>query len=173
MCKLCYTEFPSLYALRQHKNTQDELGSERAIIDVGDIAGDVVDRSLREVLEAWKQFLADTEMENGSHGNFNFAMPAFDITLFNDEVDYVFKELKCAAKVNLAFRFVLKNYEDGMSRYFHAHENNTIMERAKLVCTRADMTNLKSRTECRKRILLIFVPEKESIQSGSFTNLRI
>ena len=30
-----------------------------------------------------------------------------------------------------------------MCRYFYAHENNTIMERAKLVCTQADMTNLK------------------------------
>ena len=47
------------------------------------------------------------------------------------------------AKVNLAFGFVLKNIEDGMCRYFYAHENNTIMERSKLVCTQADMTNLK------------------------------
>ena len=30
-----------------------------------------------------------------------------------------------------------------MCRYFYAHENNTIMERANLVCTQTDMTNLK------------------------------
>ena len=64
---------------------------------------------------------------------FNFAMSSFDMSLLNDKLDYVFKELKCAAKINLAFRFVLKNIEDGMCRYFYAHENNTNMERSKLV----------------------------------------
>ena len=34
-----------------------------------------------------------------------------------------------------------------MCRYFYAHENNTIMERSKLVCTQADMTNLKDRMQ--------------------------
>ena len=34
-----------------------------------------------------------------------------------------------------------------MCRYFYAHENNTIMERAELVCTQADMTNLKERMQ--------------------------
>ena len=69
-------------------------------------------------------------MENGRHRVFYFAMSSFDMSLLNDKLDYVFKELKCAAKVNLAFGFVLKNIEDGMCRYFYAHENNTIMERA-------------------------------------------
>ena len=69
------------------------------------------------------------------------------LSLLNDKLDYVFKKLKCAAKVNLAFVFLLKNIEDGMSRCFCAHENNTIMERAKLVCTQADMTNLKDRMQ--------------------------
>ena len=61
-----------------------------------------------------------------------------------------------------------------MCRYFYAHGIKNFMERHKLVCTQADMTNLK--TECRKWILLIFVPEKEPIQSGNFiklTNLTI
>ena len=53
--------------------------------------------------------------------------------------------MECAAKVNLAFGFVLKNVEDGSCRYFYAHENNTVMERSKLVCTQTDMTNLKDR----------------------------
>ena len=52
-------------------------------------------------------------MENGRHRLFIFAMSSFDISLLNDKPDYVFKELKCAAKVNLAFGFVLKNVEDG------------------------------------------------------------
>ena len=74
-------------------------------------------------------------------------MSSFDVSLLNDKLDYVFKELKCAAKVHFAFGFVLKNIEDGMCRYFYAHENNTAMERAILVCTQADITNLKDRIQ--------------------------
>ena len=81
------------------------------------------------------------------HRVFNFAMSSFDMSLLIDKLDYVFKELKCAAKVNLAFGFVLKNIEDGMCRYFYAHENNTVMERSKLVCTSDDITNLKEKIQ--------------------------
>ena len=94
-----------------------------------------------------KHFLTDTEMKNRRHRVFNFAMSSLDITLLNDKLDYVFKELKCAARVNLAFGFVLKNIEDGMCRYFCARENNTNMERAKLGCKQVDMTNLKNRMQ--------------------------
>ena len=140
-CKLCYAEFPGFYALRQHRNTQhgSQVGFGASNIDVEDIVGDVDDQSLREELESCKHFLTDTELENGRHRVFNFAMSSFDMSLLNDKLDYVFKELKCAAKVNLAFGFVLKNIEDGMCRYFYAHENNTIMETSKLVCTQDDM----------------------------------
>ena len=98
-------------------------------------------------------------MENGRHRVFNFGLSSFDMSLLNDKLDYVFKELKFAAKVNLAVGFVLKNIEDGMCRYFYAHENNTIMERAKLVCTQADMTNLKDRMQ-KKDIVDICTRER-------------
>ena len=86
-------------------------------------------------------------MENGRHRVFKFAMSSFDISLLKDKLDYVFKELKCAAKVNIAFGFVLKNIEDGMCRYFYAHENNTFMEKSKLVCTPDDIVNLKEKIQ--------------------------
>ena len=89
----------------------------------------------------------------------NFGMSSFDISLLNDKLDYVFKELRCAAKVNLAFGFVLKNVEDGSCRDFYAHENNTVMERLKLVCTQADMTNLKNRMQ-KMDIVDIFTRER-------------
>ena len=138
------------YALSQHKNTQHgtQIGFGANNFDVEDIVGALDDQSLREELESCKHFLSDTEMENGRHRVFKFAMSSFDVSLLNDKVHYVFKELKCAAKANLAFGFVLKNIEDGMCRYFYAHENNTIMERAKLVCTQADITNLKENGHC-------------------------
>ena len=148
-CKLCYAEFPGLYALRQHKNTQHgpQMGFRASSIDVEDIVGDVDDQSLREKMESCKHFLTDTEMENGRHRFFKFAMSSFDMSLLNDKLDYVFKELKWAAKVNLAFGFVLKNIDDEMCRCFHAHKNYTFMERSKLVCTEVYMTNLKDRTQ--------------------------
>ena len=86
-------------------------------------------------------------MENGRHRVFNFAMSSFDMSSLNDKLDYVFKELKCGAKVNRAFGFVLKNIEDGMCRYFYAHENITIMEKSKLLCTQVERTNLKNRMQ--------------------------
>ena len=149
-CKLCHAEFTGFYALRQHKNNQHgtQIGFGASNINVVDIVGDVDDQSLREELESCKHFFTDTEMDNGRHSVFDFAMSSLDMSLFNEKLNYVFKELKCAAKVNFAFKFVLKNVEDGSCRYFYAHENNTFMEMSKLVCTpQADMTNLKDRME--------------------------
>ena len=148
-CNLFYAENLGFYALRQHKNTQHgtQIVFGTSNINIEDIVGAVDDQSLREKLESCKHFLTDTEMENGRHRVFNFATSSLNMALLNDKLDYVFKELKCAAKVNLAFGFVLKNNEDGMCRYFYAHENNTIMARAKLKCTQADMTNLKDRMQ--------------------------
>ena len=113
-CTLCHAEIPGFYALRQHKNTQHgtEIRFGATNIDVEDIVGDVDDHSSREELDSCKHFLTDTEMENGRHRVFNFAMSSSDMSLLNDKLDYVFKELKCAAKVNLAFGFVRKNFED-------------------------------------------------------------
>ena len=123
------------------------MGFGASNIDVDYIVRDFDDQSLREELESCKHFLTDTAMENARHRVFNFAKSSFDMSLLNDKLDYVFKELKSAAKVNIAFEFVLKIIEDGLCRYFYAHENNTIMERSKLVCSQADMTNLKDRMQ--------------------------
>ena len=175
-CKLCYAEFPGFYTLRQHRTTQHvpQMGFGASNIDVEDIVGDVDDQSLREELESCKHFLTDTEMENGRHRVFNFAMSSFDMSLLNDKLDYVFKELTSAAKANLAFGFVLKNIEDGMCRYFYAHENNTIMEKSKLVCTQADMTNLTNRMQ-KMDIVDICTPERTNTKWKLYklTNLTI
>ena len=169
-CKLCHAVFLGFYALRQHKSTQHgtQIGFGTSNIDLEDRVGDADDQSLREELESCKHFLSDTEMENGRHRVLKFAMSSYDITLLNDKLDYVFNELKCAAKVNIAFGFVLRIIEDGVCRYFYAHENNTVMEKSKLVCKPDDIANLTEKY--RKWILLTFVHEREPIQIGSFTN---
>ena len=58
--------------------------------------------------------------------------------------------------------------------YFYAHENNTIMERAKLVCTQADMTNLKDRKQ--KMDIVDLCTRERAITKWkfyNFTNLTI
>ena len=57
-------------------------------------------------------------------------------------VDF-FRYLKRAVEVNLAFGFILKNIEDGIYRFFYAHDNNTLLDRSKLMCIREDLTTLK------------------------------
>ena len=148
-CKLCHAEFAGFYALRQHKITQHgtQIGFGASNIDVEDIVGAVDDQSLREELQSFEHFLTDTEMENGRQRVFNFPMSSFEVSLLNDKLDSLFKDLKCAAKINLAFGFVLKNVEDGSCRYFYAHESTAVMEKSKLVCTLADMTNPKERMQ--------------------------
>ena len=74
------------------------------------------DADLKEELQACQHFLADSELEKGRHRVFNFAMSTFDNSLINKKLDLVLKGLKCAAKVNHAFGFVLKNVEDSSCR---------------------------------------------------------
>ena len=62
----------------------------------------------------------------------------------NEKLDHFFNNLKCAAKLNLAYAFILKNLEDGGFTYFYAHENSTLLDRTKLVCTHDDLTKLEN-----------------------------
>ena len=101
------------------------------------------DADIKGELQACQHFLVDSELEKGKHRVLSFAMSTFDNSLINKKWDLVFKGLKYAAKFNLAFGFVLINVEDGSCRNFYAHENNTVMERSKLVCTPNDITNKK------------------------------
>ena len=144
-CKLCYQEFPGFYALRQHRNTQHgmQIGSRSRDVDVEHIVGDVEDQSLREELRSCQNFLVDSEHERARHKVFNYAVETLNETIVNKKLEHFFNNLKCAAKVNLAFGFILKNIKDGGFRYFYAHENNTLLDRSKLVCTLDDLAKLK------------------------------
>ena len=105
------------------------------------------DADLKEELQACQHFLVDSELEKGRHRVFNFTMSTFDNSLITKKLDLVFNGLKCAAKVNHAFGYVLKNVEGGSCRYFYAHENDTLMERSRLVWTPDDIINLKEKLQ--------------------------
>ena len=119
-CKLCYAEFSGFYALLQHRNTQHgmQIGSGIRDVDVGHIVGYVEDHRLREALRSCRHFLVDTELERARHKVFNYAVETLNETIVNEKLDHFFKNLKCAAKVNLAFGFIMKNIEDGGFRHF-------------------------------------------------------
>ena len=141
-CKVCKEEFAGFYALRQHKSKMHGLNLKKA--DSSPLVDDIHDDSLKDELRACGHFLVDSEFERGRHKVFNYAVETLNTEIVNKKLDHFFNNLKCAAKVNLAFGFILKNLEDGRYRYFYAHENNTLLDRSQLVCTKDDLAKLKN-----------------------------
>ena len=112
-------------------------------VDLEHIVGDVEDHGLREESLSCQNFLVDSELERARHKVFNYAVETLSETIVNEKLDHFFNNLICAAKVNLAFGFILKNIEDGGFTYFYAHENNTLLDRSKLLCTHDYLAKLK------------------------------
>ena len=104
---------------------------------------DVDDKSLKEELGTCKQFLVDSEMENGRHRVYNFAVDILDTKYLLEKLDVALVSPKYAAKLNVAFGFVLKNVEDASCRYYYTHENITLLERSKFVATTGYLTKVK------------------------------
>ena len=86
-------------------------------------------------------------MENGLHKVYNFNLAELDSQIINAKLEKVFESLKCAAKINIALGFVLRNQENGQYRYFYAHENNTLFEKSHLLCTRGDLTTIQDKVD--------------------------
>ena len=109
-CKLCYQEFQGFYDLHQNRNTQHgmQIGSGTRDVDVEHIVGDVEDQSFREELRSCQHFLVDSELEKARYKVFNYEVETLNETVVNEKLDHVFNKLKCAAKVNLDFGFLLK-----------------------------------------------------------------
>ena len=114
-CKNCFKQFSGFYALRQHKRSEHGTQMKSAEFDVNNVLEDD-NADLKEELQACQHLLVDSELDKGRYRVFNFAMSTFDNSLINKKLDLVFRGLKCAAKVNLAFGFLLKSVEDGSCR---------------------------------------------------------
>ena len=112
-------------------------------MDVEHIVRDVEDHRLREELHSCQHLLVDSELERARHKVFNSAVETLNETIVSEKLDHFFENVECAAKVNLAFGFILKNIEDGRFRYFYAHKNNTPLDRSKFVSTHDDLAKLK------------------------------
>ena len=59
----------------------------------------------------------------------------------------VFNKLDSAAKINIAFGFVLRNVEMVEYRYYYAYENNTLFEKSHLLCTKADLIKIQGKSK--------------------------
>ena len=105
--------------------------------------GVVEDHRLGEELRFCQHFLVDSEAERARHKVFNYAVEILSETIVKEKLDQFFNNLKCVAKVNLAFVLILKIIGDGGFTYFYAHENNTLLDRSKLLCTHFDLAKLK------------------------------
>ena len=76
-------------------------------MDVEHIVGDVEDHSLREELRSCQRFLVGSELERARHKVVNYVVETLNETIVNEKLDHFFNNLKYAAKVNLAFGFIL------------------------------------------------------------------
>ena len=162
-CELCYQEFPGFYASRQHRNTQHgkQVRSGTKDVYLEHIVEDVEDHRSREELRPCQHFMVDSKLERARHKVLNHAVETLNETIVNEKLDHFFINLNCAAKVNPAFGFFLENLEVGWFRYFYADENNTLLDRSKLMCTHDDLSNLKKILFSTKLTSLSLVAEKE------------
>ena len=114
--KLCYQEFLRFYDLRQHRNLQRgmQIGSRTRDVDVEHIVRDVEDHRFKEELRSCQHFLVDFKRQRARHKVFNSEVEISNEKFLNEKL--FFNNLKCAAKVNLAFGFILEKTEDGAFR---------------------------------------------------------
>ena len=68
-------------------------------------------KSLKEELAACQHLLDDMHAEHGRQKVFNFSLSDLDNKMINEKINEVFTNLNCAAKVNLALGFILRNVE--------------------------------------------------------------
>ena len=83
-----------------------QIGSGTKDVGVEHIVGDVEDHSLRKELRSCQHFLVDSELESARHKVFIYAVETLNETIVNEKLDHFFNNLKCAAKVNLAFDLI-------------------------------------------------------------------
>ena len=149
MCTVCLKEFPSFFSLQQHKRrkhgTSTKVGTKlseklKEVLQSEELVKD--NEQLQQEISACQHFFDHTEMENGRHQVFSLKLSKLNPHEINKKLNEVVEKLKCAAKVNLALGFILKNVDTDEYRYFYAHENNFFFEKSHLLCSKGDLVSL-------------------------------
>ena len=117
-CQKCDENFPSLYSLCHHKikhkdwRVKEEQDLTLKTLKIDNLSNE----NLQDEIQSCKHFLVDSEIEKARLIVFSYAMESLSTKIVEEKLRRVFKKLNCAAKVNLAFGFSLKNIEDGSFR---------------------------------------------------------
>ena len=168
-CNICQEEHPSFYSLQSYKKLVHGTTSriQNVNVNLDEFMGDCDNHDLRQELTACQHFLVDSEFVRGRQDVFNFASTNVTPKFLREKIQQVFESLHCAAKVNLALGFVLRNVEDGSYRYLYAHEDSLLLERSLLIVNREDMTEFLQRLD-DSNIVELSTREKPSTKGSCF-----
>ena len=103
-------------------NTQHGFPVRRTNVDPGEIINDVVVTNIKEKLRSCQHLLVHLELARLRYKVFYYSMEQLNAIKVNEKLDNFLNILKCAAKVNLSFAFVLKILKDRFFRSFYAYE---------------------------------------------------
>ena len=105
-----------VFAMTQTGSAQRKTVSNIKNEVVTHFEGETDNESLKKIMEMCKNFLVDSEMEDGRQRNFNFTIEILDAHTLSQKLDATFEKHNCAAIFYVDFGFVLKNVEAGTSR---------------------------------------------------------
>ena len=154
ICTVFLEEFPSFYPLEQHKSgkhgTSTKVGTKsseklKEVIESEELEKD--NEQLQQELIACQHFFDNTEMENRRDQVFNFKLSKLNPHEINKKLKELFEKFNCAAIVNLALGYILRNVDTDEYRYFYAHKNNAFFEKSRLLCSKGDLVSLQDRIE--------------------------
>ena len=119
-CQECGESFPSFYSLRQHKIQHKNLkNKEEQVLTLQSLKKDILkNKNLQDEIQSGKYFLVDSEFNKARLKVFNYAIETRSTKFVEEKLDHVFKKYNFAARVNLAFGFILMNIEDERFIYF-------------------------------------------------------
>ena len=103
--------------------------------------------SLKEELAACQHLFDNVHAEHGRQEVFNFSLSNLDTKEINEKLIEVFANLDCAAKINIALGFLLKNIETNVYRHLYPQENNLLLDRSFLLSNRNDLLNIQNEIE--------------------------
>ena len=96
-CKLCFEDFYCFYSFWLRKNNQQWVQI-KATNDYQDsFLEKVDDKKVQVNLRVRQPFWVDSELEKGCCRVFKVCLSTLSKSLINDKLDYLFKNIKCAA----------------------------------------------------------------------------
>ena len=148
-CRICSAQFNTFYGLRKHKKESHmEMSRTKYSHSEVDMSEYSEDPNLLKEIETVKHFLTDEKFESSNKTVYNFRMKEFSITFLKDKMRFIYDELHCSVKINLAFGFVLQNIQDDSTfQYFYPANNNTVFETPKVLSDERDLHKILNSLE--------------------------